>query len=55
MKILIMALAIIICVVLYVFIHLKANKIAKDPFEWGAYTGISIAFIIAIVFNLILK
>lgn len=53
MKILISLISIIICLAIYLFIHIKADKNAKDPFAWGAYTGIAIAFVIDIAVNLI--
>ncbi len=51
MKILAIIIAIVVCIGLYVFIHIKADKKAKDSFQWGYWTCFIIVFILDIVFR----
>ena len=49
MKILISLIGMIICLAIYFFVHIKADKNAEDPFTWGVYVGIAMCYIIAII------
>lgn len=51
MKILITIVTIIICIALYIFMHIKADEKAKDLFDWGYWTGLIVSFILNIISN----